>query len=95
MKAVYKQPGQPAEIIEIRNELRDLQQAVGGYIEAVTLRSDVVLLCNEEGRLRGLPHNLKFFGHDFVGPLLLVGTDGEEFCDLPHPTFWKGALSNA
>lgn len=54
--------------------------------------SDVVLLCNEEGRLRGMPHNLTFLGLDLVGPVLLVGADGEEFADLPEAEFWRGKM---
>lgn len=40
MKAVYKRPGLPPEIIEVENTLEALQEKVGGYIETVTLASD-------------------------------------------------------
>lgn len=40
-------------------ELRQLQQAVGGYIEAVSPDAITTLWCNEEGKLgpNPLPHN--------------------------------------
>ena len=84
MKAIYKAPGCMPEAVDIPNRLKDLQSAVGGYIEAVTIAEDAVLLCNEEGRLLRLPHNVRFLGEDFVGPILIVGADNKsgEFTDL-------------
>lgn len=83
MKAIRKKPGCTPEIIEVENTLKALQQEVGGYIETVTLASDAVVICNEEGRLCGLPYNCRFVGVDFVGTILVVGTKGEELCDVP------------
>ncbi|MCI7282657.1 MAG: DUF3846 domain-containing protein [Dysosmobacter sp.] len=40
------------------------------------------MICNEEGRLQGLPHNCTFLGVDFVGPILIVGRTGDELTDL-------------
>ena len=82
MKAVYKEPGKAARIVEIENSLQALQKAVGGYIETVTLFSDATILCNEEGRLQGLPYNCTVAGVDFVGSVLAVGVDGCEMCGL-------------
>lgn len=42
----------------------------------------MVHICNEEGRLQGLPYNLTFFGVSFVGTILFVGVLGDEFADL-------------
>ena len=97
MKVIYKAPGCAPELRDIPNTLEELQATVGGYIETVTFASDACLICNEEGRLLGLPHNVKFLGHDFVGPILIVGVDGEEFCDLDpeatgHIMFYLGAV---
>lgn len=78
MKAVYKEPGKAARIVEIENSLQALQKAVGGYIEAITLFADVAILCNEEGRLQGLPYNCTVRGTRFVGPILAVGTAGSK-----------------
>ena len=84
MKAIIKRPFEPVgRIIDIDNELKALQQAVGGYIEAVTVCTDFAIICNEEGWLKGLPHNCTICGVDFVGVILAVGVDGEEFCDIP------------
>jgi hypothetical protein len=58
---------------------------VGGYIETVSFASDACIICNEEGRLLNLPFNCKLLGKEFVGPILIVGVDGDEFTDLYKP----------
>ena len=82
MKVIIKEPGQRPRVTEIENSLSELQQAVGGYIETVTLAEDCCIICNEEGRLQGLPYNLTFCGVSFVGTILFVGVAGDEFADL-------------
>lgn len=82
MQVVRKDPGKPPVITQVKNTLEALQQAVDGPIETVTLARDVVIICNEEGRLMGLPHNCRFLGIDFVGTILVVGVDGDEFSGL-------------
>ena len=82
MIAIRKRPGERAEIVEIDNELSALQKEVGGYLESVTFAEDAAILCDEEGRLKGYAYNCNICGVDFVGPILVVGVDGEEFCDL-------------
>ena len=54
MKAIRKKPGCAPEIIEVENTLKALQREVSGYIETVTIASDAVIICNEEGRILGL-----------------------------------------
>lgn len=83
MKAIRKKPGAQPEIIEVDNTLAALQTEVGGYIETVTIASDAVVICNEEGRILGLPDNGRVCGVDVVGTVLIVGTKGEELCDVP------------
>ena len=83
MKALQKKVGQPWKVVEIANELKALQEAVGGYIEVKTIATDCALVCNEEGRLLGLPYNCELIGIGFVGDILMVGVDGEEFTDVP------------
>lgn len=82
MKVIYKAPGCDPELRDVPNTLEELKSTVGGYIETVSLCSDLCVICNEQGRLLGMEYNLKFLGVHFVGPIILVGVDGEEFCDL-------------
>lgn len=87
MKAIRKKPGAQPEIIEVDNTLAALQQEVGGYIETVTIASDAVVICNEEGVLLGMPYNCRFCGVDFVGTILVVGRNKDEFCDVPEADY--------
>ena len=68
----------PKKII-IKNNLKEKQKLVDGLIEYVYLPNcnDVVLICNEEGKLLGLPPN-RDIGYDIVcGDFLIVGDDPE------------------
>ena len=47
----------------ISNTLENLQRTVGGYIETVTLPGGVVIICDEEGRIKGKPFNCVSFPH--------------------------------
>lgn len=87
IKALYKRPGKNLVEVEIPNELEWLQGAVEGYIEAVPLRPDLLMVVNEEGKLHGMEHNfwinLGGYRDEILGPALFVGVDGEEFDDCP------------
>ena len=79
---IYKEPGKPAQTRTIENDLTALQHLVGGYIKTVTVTSDCVFICNEEGKLNRMPANFTFCGEQFVGPVFICGTRGENFSDL-------------
>lgn len=82
MRVIRKRPGEAWEPIEVENELKPLQQAVGGYLESFTFAEDACVLCDEEGRLKGKPYNTTVCGVPFVGTVLIVGVAGEDFSDL-------------
>ncbi len=90
MKALIVKPGKRPERIEIGAGLSDMQEAVGGYIEAVYPYDDpVVIVCHEEGKLIGLPKNRALRdeedGHiyDIVhGDFLIVGLSADGFATL-------------
>lgn len=84
IRAIRQEPGCEPEIIEIENELKPLQEAVGGYIQAVPLGiGKVAVICDEEGRLKGKPFNCVCGPVDFVGTILVVGSDIDYFTDVP------------
>ena len=66
----------------IENSLKNLQNTVDGYIEAVTV-DNFVIICNEEGRLKDLPYNCTICDMDFFGTIIFAGIDGDEFGDCP------------
>lgn len=88
IKAIIKEVGKEPKQIEIANTLEAFQTVVGGYIEAVTIAEDMAVICNEEGRIIGLPKNCKIstvriLNLDFVGTVMFVGVNGDEFCSVP------------
>jgi len=47
--------GQEVNLTLVRNELKPLQDLVGGYLERIVLWDGLIMLCNEDGRSLGLP----------------------------------------
>lgn len=83
MKILRKRPGEAWDTLDIPNTLKALQTEVGGYIETVTLATDAVIICNEEGMLMDLPLQ-EAVGRHWFGTILIIGVDGGEFCDVPE-----------
>lgn len=88
IRVIIKKPGEAAFETMVANELRPLQEWVGGYIEtyALSYNPAVLVICNEEGKIMGLPYNCKLAGEHFAGTILLVGVGGDEnteFADCP------------
>lgn len=67
----------------IRNDLQTMQKIVGGYIETYTVGRTVVI-CDEEGRLKGKEPSLIFGAQTFVGDLIICGINGSDFTDVPR-----------
>lgn len=82
MIVIKKEPGKEPVLTAIENTLPAFQEAVGGYIESVTMAEDFVVICNEEGRIRNLPYNCTLLrAVDFYGTILVVGMQGEDYTD--------------
>lgn len=79
ISVIIAEPGKLPRCVSISPTLENLQKIVGGYIETVTLPEGYVIICNEEGRLIGLPQN--YYG--FRGTIIYAGVDGDEFADFP------------
>ena len=82
-------PGQYPKQVEISDDLKALQQAVGGNIGASYPFSDpVAIVYNDEGKLEGLPLNRALRdehgeAYDVVaGTFLVVGLGEEDFASL-------------
>lgn len=86
ISVLIKEPGKDAYRKEIDNTLKSLQREVGGYIEAVTIADDLVLICDEEGKLNNKPANFAFCGDVFAGTVILAGADEDDFTSLPECT---------
>jgi hypothetical protein len=78
------------EVVDLdapEGSLKVLQEAVGGWVEAVDLNDEVTLWCNEEGKLEGLPTHpsaTRFFQAAFntqdwiAGNIILTGGVDDE-----------------
>lgn len=72
---IVQEREQPAKRIEIENNLTSLQGLVGGYIECVTLNSNTVVVCDEEGVLKGKDFNRTIENIPLVGTFLILGVN--------------------
>lgn len=86
---VLCEPGKEACVTTIPNNLKTLQNTVGGYIEAVYPFEDpVAIICNEEGKLNGMELNRALRDESgqiydvLAGPFFLAGLGGENFTSL-------------
>lgn len=89
MKVLMVQPGEIPHETDIESGLESLQAAVDGPIQAVYPYEDpVALICNEEGKLIGLPLNRALRDdigeiYDIIaGNFLITGLGEESFSDL-------------
>ena len=90
MKVLMVEPGKTPYEAEIEGGLNSLQAAVGGIIQPVYPYEDpVALICNDEGKLMGLPLNRALYDEDgniydiVAGNFLIVGLGEENFATLP------------
>ncbi len=86
IKVLVVEPKKEPYVKEISPGLESLQREVGGYIEAVYPFEDpVALICNEEGKLDGLPLNRALYNErgnlrDVIsGTMLVVGLTEDNF----------------
>lgn len=70
IRVLKVEPNKPPEEVTLKNDLADMQTAVGGLIEFLSLDSSkgIDLMCNEEGKLIGLEPNRR------IGDDVIVGT---------------------
>lgn len=90
MEVLLVEPGKEARIAEIGNDLKSLQAAVGGWIEAIQPFNDpVALVCNDEGKIMQMPLNRALRGEDgkiydaIAGSFFICGLGEDNFCSLP------------
>lgn len=89
-----KDPGKPPRSVNISASLANLQKTVDGYIEIVPVTDNMVMIVDEEGKLKGKAINFPIAGDIIVGTAVFAGfggEDGEELVDVPlaFPEFKK------
>lgn len=92
MRVILVEPNTPPRISEVENTLKSLQSTVGGYIEVLSmdhLDPNLILICNEEGKLMDLPvnrtlHNRYGNALDYIaGTFIICAERNGEFVSIP------------
>lgn len=90
MRVLMVEPGKFPYVTELKGDLKSMQKAVGGYIEGYYPFEDpVALICNEEGKIDGLPLNRAIYGENgqiveaIAGNFFIAGLEADDFTDLP------------
>lgn len=90
IEVLLVEPGEYPKMVTIGSDLESLQKAVGGDIEAVYWFDDpVAVICNEEGKMNGLPLNRALRDENnevadiVVGTFFVCGLGKENFGSLP------------
>ena len=88
MKVLVVEPQKPCRVQEIES-LADMQQLVGGDIEAVyPFQELVAVVCNADGKALGLPMNRPLLDKDYLpydiirGTFFITGLGQEDFISL-------------
>ena len=98
IKVLLVKPMEKAKVVEITDSLESMQQIVGGWIEEyMPFEDDVALICNDEGKMMGLPLNRAIIGEDGKVQDIIAGTffichapiDSEKFLSLPNDLLKK------
>ena len=91
MRAVLLEPGKEPAMAIVKNRLENLQCLVGGFLEMRELPEGILVLMDEEARLKHSPYNCSLpicFGRhcidvtDLYGNLLFVGKGPSGFRSL-------------
>ena len=92
MKILVVEPGRKPSVKEINGSLKSMQELVGGTIEAIYPWEDpVALICNDEGKLCGLPLNRALV--DESGRIWDVVAGTFILCSIPSDSDSFGSLS--
>ena len=93
LKILLKRVGRESEFAEVENTLEAKQKLVNGLIEVVPLEQDedLLIVCNEEGKLLSLPPNTLFDFDYIAGDYFIIGDDYEngDFKSITEEQFNK------
>ena len=89
IRVVYVEPYKTARVIELGTKLEDMQKAVGGDIEPFYPFEEAVgIVCNDEGKINGMPANRAVYDENgeildlICGPFFICDCSGESFGSL-------------
>ncbi len=75
MKVLMVEPGKTPYEAELDGSLKSMQEAVGGDIEGYYPYAEpVAIVCNDEGKINGLPLNRAIYNEDGEMIEIMAGT---------------------
>lgn len=92
INVIYVEPGKEARKIEMKDELTEMQNLVGGMIEEyMPFEDEVAIICNDEGKMRGMPLNRGIEDEDgklmdiIAGPFFIAyaPVESEKYLSMP------------
>ncbi|MDO4518540.1 MAG: DUF3846 domain-containing protein [Bacillota bacterium] len=97
IRVLYIEPGKAPEEKIIGTGLAEMQALVGGIIELFPLEDEMVLICNEEGKINDLPLNRAMVDSDgrlidiIAGSFFIAAApaDSDTFESLPYKSMQK------
>lgn len=87
IRAILLRPDHSPVEMEVINELKPIQDIVGGHFDVLHYRDNMILVFNEEGKQLQMQPNLflntnRMFFDVIAGPVLVVGTAPPEMISL-------------
>jgi len=82
IRVVIKRPNELAYVTDIKNDYETIRNIIGGYLEVFPFAFDIICICDEEGKLKGLKPNFIHSQDVIVGTVIFAGVKGENFASL-------------
>lgn len=77
IRVLVVEPNDIPRLKEIENTLDTYKEIVQGYIECIYPWKDIIIVCNEEGKILNLKPNRFVKGNLIVGTFIIVGNDNK------------------
>lgn len=75
IRVLFKAVGKESKELMMKDTLRSKQEKVGGYIEVIPYINQMLIICDEEGKLKNkLPNIIGDYGY-IAGEFIIVGDD--------------------
>ena len=80
MRILLKRVEEKSKVIDIENTLEGWKKTIGteNNVDVVSFAHDIRLVCDDRGKINGLPFNFEIVGDFIVGDAFFASFDGEE-----------------
>ena len=87
IKILLKKVGKRTELLEVENKLETWNELVAGFIQVISVDENVLLVCNDDGKILNLPINIFRIWDEKVidcinGNFFLASAESEDFASL-------------